>query len=273
MAKLPYMQFFPADWLLDTLMLSPTARGIWIDILSFMWRSEPRTGVTECTAAVWCKRLRCTDAQFRLVVKEFELENICDVMKDECKDIVRLTSRRIVRDELLRKNGKLYVRKHRSKKACKTDVRPMKDACKGENQNQNHISESELKRREEGTQGEARSVQKRSRAAVCDVEWLQSLKENAAYTGINIDLEYKKALAWYPAHNRQLTRRAFVNWLIREMGNTPVSVAASTLCTERIQAGNFLKNCGDPSVILIGGQPRCQTHKEAYESRISRTTS
>lgn len=143
MAKLPYMQFYPADWLLDTLMLSPQSRGIWIDILSIMWRAEPRTGVMEWPVDVWCKRLRCTDAQFRLTVEEFELERICDVVKDACKDIVRFTSRRMVRDEKLRGNNKLYVGRHRSKITCKTDVRPLKGVCKGENQNQSHISESE----------------------------------------------------------------------------------------------------------------------------------
>lgn len=270
MAKLPYMQFYPADWLLDTIMLSPQSRGIWIDILSIMWRAEPRTGVMEWTVDVWCKRLRCTTAQFRLTVEEFELERICDVVKDACKDIVRFTSRRMVRDEKLRVNNKLYVGKHRSKIACKTDVRPMKGACKGENQSQSHISES--KEREDGMQGEARSVQKRSRAALCDVEWLQSLKENPAYTGIDIDLEHKKASVWYPAHNRQLTRRSFVNWLIKAMSDKPMLEKKDTsTCQERVQRGAFLKPCGEPSVVQIGGQPRCQTHKEAYESRISRT--
>ena len=135
-------------------------------------------------------------------------------------------------------------------------------------------SPSELIKEEEkkGMQGEARSVQKRSRAALCDVEWVQSLRENPAYAGIDIDLQFRRASVWYPEHNRQLTRRAFVNWLIREMGNKPMVANKDTsTCQERVQRGAFLKPCGEPSVVQIGGQPRCQTHKEAYESRISRT--
>lgn len=168
MAKLPYMQFYPADWLLDTLTLRAEARGIWIDILSFMWRAEPRTGVMESTVEGWCKRLRCTDAQFRLVVEEFELERICDVLRDTCKDIVRFTSRRMVRDEKLRGNNKLYVGKHRSKIACKTDVRPMKGACKGENQS--HISESSSSSKSEVIKEKKEKTLAHSSQAVCVVD-------------------------------------------------------------------------------------------------------
>lgn len=146
MAKLPYMQFYPADWLLDTLTISPSARGIWIDILSFMWRAEPRTGMMECTVEGWCKRLRCTDAAFRLAVEELTLEHICEVRTDPCKDLVRFTCRRLVREEKLRGTNNLYVSKYRSKIARKENVRSVKGACKVENQNQNqnqnHISES-----------------------------------------------------------------------------------------------------------------------------------
>jgi len=150
MAKLPYMQFYPGDWLLDTQPLSASARGIWIDMLSFMWREEPRTGTLEYTVAGWCKRLRCSDAEFRTAVKEMETENVCKIVKDESKDSVRVTSRRISRDEKLRKANRLYVSKYRSKLPCKDVVTAVKESCKRENQNhisevrsQNQISESE----------------------------------------------------------------------------------------------------------------------------------
>lgn len=42
--KLPYMQFFVADWLTDTALsrLSFEAKGFWIDLLCFLWKSETR---------------------------------------------------------------------------------------------------------------------------------------------------------------------------------------------------------------------------------------
>lgn len=44
MAKLPYMQFYPGDWLKATDLrgCSPTARGVWIDLLCLMWESPSR---------------------------------------------------------------------------------------------------------------------------------------------------------------------------------------------------------------------------------------
>lgn len=149
MAKLPYMQFYPGDWLLDTHVLSVATRGIWIDILCLMWREEPRTGTLEYTMDGWCKRLRCTDSELRTAVLEMETENICKIMKDESKDAVRFTSRRIARDEKIRKANRLYVAKYRSKLPCKEVVNGLKEVCKGENQNQSHISESESEVREE----------------------------------------------------------------------------------------------------------------------------
>lgn len=143
MAKLPYMQFYPSDWLLDTHILSAATRGIWIDILSLMWREEPRTGTLEYTVAGWCKRLRCSDAELRTAIVEMQAENVCKIVKDESNDSVRFTSRRIAREEKLRKANRLYVRNHRSKAVCKDVVRSVKDSSKRENQNQSHISESE----------------------------------------------------------------------------------------------------------------------------------
>lgn len=69
-----------------------------------------------------------------------------------------------------------------------------------------------------------REVKKRSRtAALPDPEWIQSLKENPVYAGVNVDLEYRKASAWYPEHRRVCTRKAFVNWLIKAMNDKPLT--------------------------------------------------
>ncbi len=61
-----------------------------------------------------------------------------------------------------------------------------------------------------------------------DDEWLKAIKANPIYTGIDIDLQFRKASAWYPAHGRKLTRKAFTNWLIREMGNKPLQLGSSS---------------------------------------------
>lgn len=44
MSKLPYMQFYPSDWLTDPSLraVTPAAKGLWIDMLCLMWTSPVR---------------------------------------------------------------------------------------------------------------------------------------------------------------------------------------------------------------------------------------
>lgn len=42
--KLPYMQFYPADWLQDTQILTLETQGAWIKLLCAMW-TAPERGV------------------------------------------------------------------------------------------------------------------------------------------------------------------------------------------------------------------------------------
>lgn len=115
----------------------------------------------------------------------------------------------------------------------------------------------------------ASQVKKPSRPALTDMEWLESLKIDPIYSGIDIDVNYRKASAWYPAHNRKLTRRAFVRWLINEIGNKPVGLPTenSSKCQSRVKRGNFYEPCGEMAVAQCAGKPMCQSHKEQYAVR------
>lgn len=48
-----------------------------------------------------------------------------------------------------------------------------------------------------------------------DFEWIQALKGNPAYVGIDVDREHAKMRAWCETNRRQPTRRRFINWLNR----------------------------------------------------------
>ena len=48
-----------------------------------------------------------------------------------------------------------------------------------------------------------------------DVEWLESLKRNPAYDGIDVGLQFGRCAQWCEANKKQNTRRRFVNWLNR----------------------------------------------------------
>ena len=60
-ARLPYMQFYPADWCRDTFKLSLAARGAWIDLCCHLWTSD--TGEETNTIPEWSRLLRSTEAE------------------------------------------------------------------------------------------------------------------------------------------------------------------------------------------------------------------
>lgn len=51
--------------------------------------------------------------------------------------------------------------------------------------------------------------------SVTDAEWVQSLKSEKAYEGIDVDREYSKMCAWARTNGKKPSRRRFINWLNR----------------------------------------------------------
>lgn len=111
------------------------------------------------------------------------------------------------------------------------------------------------------------TVKKPSRA-VTDECWMQALKTNPLYSGIDIDLQLKRAQSWLQtnAPRRQFTRRYFGNWLTGELGRKPmVGEALGKGCQSRVQRGLELAPCGKPSVAMIGTRPVCALHNVPKE--------
>jgi len=68
-------------------------------------------------------------------------------------------------------------------------------------------------------EGERKEKEKKTSAEVSapatDAEWIETLKRNEAYHGINIEAEQAKMRTWCEVNKRQPSRRRFVNWLNR----------------------------------------------------------
>jgi len=113
MAKAPAFQFYPADYMRDTRMLSLQARGAWADLLCVMWFSEERG---KCNGDVTqMKRLWGVENDTaKAVLDELISCKICDVETD-CNGNVTLVNRRMVRDEKERNLIKLRVKRFREK--------------------------------------------------------------------------------------------------------------------------------------------------------------
>lgn len=96
MADLPYMKFFPADWLADCDVLSMSARGAWITFICKAWQA--RSGSVTLKIAQWSRVFGATNAeQAERVIAEIEDCEVGEVMRDACGRIT-LASKRIQRD-------------------------------------------------------------------------------------------------------------------------------------------------------------------------------
>lgn len=116
MGKAPAFQFYVRDWLSDPQLrqASPGTRGIWIDILCFMWESVNR-GKIEGTQEQLMRMTGASKQDFDQFLNEAEMLKFCDMSRNG-HGIVTLENRRMKRDEKERENWRLRKVKERSKK-------------------------------------------------------------------------------------------------------------------------------------------------------------
>lgn len=112
MAKQPAFQFYPGDWLQDTRVLTPATRGIWIDMLCFMWRS-PERGKLSFTYEQYARLLSCNIEEIKSSITELNLTNVGLISENGDKIIIE--NRRMVNEEKDRISGKKRQRMFREK--------------------------------------------------------------------------------------------------------------------------------------------------------------
>lgn len=123
MAKAPAFQFYVKDWLCDPQlkMATHTTKGIWIDLLCFMWES-PIRGMLTGTEDQIAKMIGSNNGDFKLFLNEAEELKFCDVTFSNNK--VMIINRRMKRDENTRIKNNLRVQKHRNKEHSNENVMP-----------------------------------------------------------------------------------------------------------------------------------------------------
>lgn len=112
MAKLPWMPFYPADYLLDTQLLSPAARGIWMDLICHLWRAETR-GTMTLSVVQWSRILRADQAEVTAAFKELDLHSICEI--ETGREAITIKSRRMLKEERERKGSRVRQQRLREK--------------------------------------------------------------------------------------------------------------------------------------------------------------
>lgn len=107
------MKFEPALWLADTRLLSPAAKGAWIDTICQMVHSVTRGGL-RLSLAGWARLWSMTCDQAKMVVDELDTTRIADVIRDSNGDVT-LLCRRLVREAREHHQMVERVAKHRGK--------------------------------------------------------------------------------------------------------------------------------------------------------------
>lgn len=95
MAELPYMQFFPTDWLSDCQVLSLAARGAWQTIICKAWHSTTR-GTVSMKLEAWARTFGASVKETEKVIAEIEETRTGEVQRDG--DMITITCRRTARD-------------------------------------------------------------------------------------------------------------------------------------------------------------------------------
>lgn len=122
MAKLPYIQFFPADYLRDTRCLSLAARGVWMDVLCTLWNA-PKRGQKTLTLEGWAGEVGKPESEVSALLLDLESNGIGKFIH-ETDGKLTIISRRMIRDERERKGAakrKQYQRDRSESRNCHTD--------------------------------------------------------------------------------------------------------------------------------------------------------
>jgi len=124
MGKAPAFQFYIKDWLSDPQlkMASFSTKGIWIDMLCYMW-GAPERGIVQGTKVEISRLTGANDAELTAFLKEAKRLSFCDISVTD-NEIITICNRRMFREETDRKNNRLRQAKFREKRTCNKNITP-----------------------------------------------------------------------------------------------------------------------------------------------------
>jgi uncharacterized phage protein (TIGR02220 family) len=124
MGKAPAFQFYVKDWLSDTQlkMASFSTKGIWIDILCYMWVAPDR-GELVGTKESFMRLLGANNSEIDLFFKEAQALRFCYVVTDHNKNIT-LRNRRMYNEDKEKENNRLRQQRYRDKHKDNAEITP-----------------------------------------------------------------------------------------------------------------------------------------------------
>jgi uncharacterized protein YdaU (DUF1376 family) len=205
MSKLPFLQFYPSDYLVDTRVLSLAARGAWVDIICVLHKSSTR-GTLTLPARGWARIMGATEADFQSALSEIEEMKVGDVIRNGNGD-VSVTCRRMMNESITREQTRLRVQNHRNKHGNK--------ACNDTSNAGVTPKKSEVISQKPEAEKQTASVSVTDASVTSDEDWLKQLEILPAYNLMDVRREYSKMRTWCSVNRKMPTRRRFVAWLNR----------------------------------------------------------
>lgn len=120
--KLPWMPFYAKDWLGDTRCLTTRQKGIWIDLLAYMWMAKPRGRISGQWEDI-ARMVGEPGVECETEIVQIHRKNVLEL--SQCNGIVTLVSRRMIKDEKARESTRSRVNNFR-KSHSNGDVTRMK---------------------------------------------------------------------------------------------------------------------------------------------------
>jgi len=205
MSKLPFLQFYPSDYLVDTRVLSLAARGAWVDIICVLHKSSTR-GTLTLPGRGWARIMGATEADFQSALSEIEEMKVGDVIRNGNGD-VSVTCRRMMNESITREQTRLRVQNHRKKHGNKAGNESGNADVTG--------NKSEVISQKSEAEKQTASVSVTDASVTSDEDWLKQLEILPAYNLMDVRREYSKMQTWCSVNRKMPTRRRFVAWLNR----------------------------------------------------------
>jgi hypothetical protein len=205
MSKLPFLQFYPSDYLVDTRVLSLAARGAWVDIICVLHKSSTR-GTLTLPARGWARIMGASEADFQSALGEIEEMKVGDVIRNGNGEVT-VTCRRMMNESITREQTRLRVQNHRNKHGNKA----------GNDSSNAGVTpnKSEVISQKSEDEKQTSSFLVAEVSATNDEIWLNQLGTKPAYSLIDVRREYSKMQTWCGVNRKMPTRRRFVAWLNR----------------------------------------------------------
>jgi hypothetical protein len=260
--KLPFLQFYPSDYLVDTRILTLSARGAWVDILCVLHGSSTR-GTATFPVRGWSRIMGVSEAEFETAVEEIDAMKVGNVVRCSNGDVT-ITCRRMLNEAITREQTRLRVQNHRNKErnnernaSSNASVTPNKSEVRSQKLEEEAESEASAPPPDfslENDSDEDEKPQKQPKQT--DAEWLADLATSSAYRGIDIRREHAKALVWAAANKKTMSRRRFVNWINKcepTMGQQAPNASISTSLPEPNGWRAWVNDNAPDSVYARGG--------------------